>query len=125
MTSNNSKYSEGVREQTATCRKKTIFRQVKNHFYTVAGNAAFDHQITINGQANNRKYVSACQHFELVYTKENYLVDANFSNVNMGMYNYYGPDQAELHYQYDVLPYEKWRNTREQCQAEKIIYYIR
>ena len=25
------------------------------------------------GQINNRKYVSACEHFEIVYTKENYL----------------------------------------------------
>ncbi len=63
------------------------------------------------GQINNRKYVSACEHFEVVYTKENYLVNENFSAMNMGTYNYYGPSQYELHKNIDVAPYGKWGNT--------------
>ena len=63
------------------------------------------------GQINNRKYVSACEHFEIVFTKENYLVDEGFSALNMGTYNYYGPSQEELHTNVDVLPYGKWGNT--------------
>lgn len=62
-------------------------------------------------QINNRKYVSACGHFEVVYTKENYLVDESFSSTNMGTYNYYGPSQAALHTQFDVNPYNKWGNV--------------
>ena len=63
------------------------------------------------GQINNRKYVSACGHFEIVYTKENYLVDENFSAINMGTYNYYGPSQAQKHFDADVVPWTKWGNT--------------
>ena len=63
------------------------------------------------GQINNRKYVSACEHFEAVYTKENYLVNENFSDLNMGTYNYYGPSQYDLHKNIDVAPYGKWGNT--------------
>lgn len=64
------------------------------------------------GQANNRKYVSSCEHFEAVYTKENYLVDENFSALNMGTYNYYGSSQYDLHKKIDVAPYGKWGNTK-------------
>lgn len=63
------------------------------------------------GQVNNRKYVSACEHFEVVYTKENYLVDESFSAMNMGTYNYYGPAQAQKHTDIDVSPWGKWGNT--------------
>lgn len=63
------------------------------------------------GQGNNRKYVSACEHFEAVYTKENYLVDEKFSAMNMGTYNYYGPSQTELHAKVDVETWGKWGNT--------------
>lgn len=63
------------------------------------------------GQVNNRKYVSACEHFEVVYTKENYLVDESFSAMNMGTYNYYGPAQAKKHTDIDVSPWGKWGNT--------------
>ena len=63
------------------------------------------------GQGNNKKYVSACEHFEAVYTKEKYLVDENFSAMNMGTYNYYGPTQMQKHNKIDVAPWEKWGNT--------------
>ena len=63
------------------------------------------------GQINNRKYVSACEHFEVVYTKENYLVDENFSALNMGTYNFYGPAQVQKHADIDVEPWLKWGNT--------------
>jgi RHS repeat-associated protein len=62
-------------------------------------------------QGNNRKYVSACEHFEAVYTKENFLVDAAFSKTYMGTYNYYGPRQAALHVRFDVDPYRELGNT--------------
>ena len=63
------------------------------------------------GQFSNRKYVSACGHFEIVYTEENYLVDERFFSLNMGTYNYYGPDKALLHEKFDVEPWIKWGNT--------------
>ncbi len=63
------------------------------------------------GQPKNRKYVSACEHFEVVYTKENYLVNEKFSAINMGTYNYYGPSQSEQHTLIDVLPYGALGNT--------------
>ena len=65
------------------------------------------------GQINNRKYVSACEHFEVVYTKENYLVDKDFSATNMGTYNYFGPAQPSNHTYFDVLPWALWGNTEE------------
>ena len=63
------------------------------------------------GQVNNRKYVSSCEHFEVVYTKNNDLVDEKFSRINMGTYNYYGPSQPEKHKKYDVDTWVKWGNT--------------
>lgn len=30
----------------------------------------------------------------------------------MGIYNYYGPDNANLHYQYDVKPYNAYGNVK-------------
>jgi len=63
------------------------------------------------GQVNNRKYVSACEHFEIVYTKENYLVNESFSAINMGTYNYYGTTQAQMHTDMDVIPWKNWGNT--------------
>ena len=60
---------------------------------------------------NNRKYVSACGHFEAVYTKDNELVDERYSQIDMGTYNYYGPSQYDLHKDIDVAPYGKWGNT--------------
>ena len=33
----------------------------------------------------------------LSFTKDNQLVDAEFSSVNMGTYNYYGPSQPDEH----------------------------
>ena len=63
-------------------------------------------------QGNNRKYVSACEHFEVVYTKENYLVDEEFNSTYMGTYNYYGPTQAEEHKKYDVDPYFEYGNVK-------------
>ena len=38
-------------------------------------------------------------------------VDENFSAMNMGTYNYYGPTQAEQHTLIDVLPYGALGNT--------------
>ena len=43
--------------------------------------------------------------------KEKYLVDENFSAMNMGTYNYYGPTQMQKHNKIDVAPWEKWENT--------------
>ena len=63
------------------------------------------------GQVNNRKYVSADGHFEMVFTKENYLVNEKFSPTNMGTYNYYGPSNASLHAKYDVYTWGKWGNV--------------
>ena len=60
---------------------------------------------------DNRKYVSACEHFELVYTSENELVDERFSPMDMGTYNYYGLTQADKHTKVDVVPWIKWGNT--------------
>lgn len=64
------------------------------------------------GQVNNKKYVSACEHFEVVYTKENFLVDEGFNSTYMGTYNYYGPSQADKHKKYDVDPYFDYGNVR-------------
>ncbi len=63
-------------------------------------------------QGNNRKYVSACEHFELVYTKENHLVDSIFSSEYMRTYNYYGPSQADKHKKHDVDTYFLYGNIR-------------
>lgn len=63
------------------------------------------------GQAQNRKYVSACEHFEIVFTKENHLVDEHFSAMNMGTYNYFGPSNKKMHWDIDMLPYFAWGNT--------------
>lgn len=57
------------------------------------------------GQINNRKYVSSCEHFEAVYTKNNKLVDEQYWSINMGTYNYYGPSQPAEHKKYDVDPW--------------------
>ena len=61
-------------------------------------------------QGNNRKYVSKCEHFEIVFTKENYLVDADFNSTYMGTYNYFGPSYDE-HFPTDVDPYYLWGNV--------------
>jgi hypothetical protein len=60
---------------------------------------------------DNKKFVSADEHFEAVYTEEHYLVDAQSSSVNMGTYNYYGPTDAGKHARIDVHPWIQWGNT--------------
>lgn len=39
----------------------------------------------------------------------------------MGTYNYYGPDQTELHKKYDVDSYLKWRNIKVVTTGPEII----
>jgi RHS repeat-associated protein len=60
---------------------------------------------------NNRKYVSSDGHFELVYNKDNVLLNENNNPADMGTYNYYGPDDKENHTKYDVVPWLNWLNV--------------
>jgi len=60
---------------------------------------------------DNRKYVSPCGHFEAVYTIDNILVDETYSPLNMGTYNYYGPNTPVLHTIFDIIPWINFGNT--------------
>ena len=52
--------------------------------------------------------------FEAVYNKNNRLVT---DRLNMGTYNFVGPDDASGHTEYDVKPYNKYGNT-ERCTGD-------
>ena len=68
----------------------------------------------------NPKYVSADGHFEVVLTRSGVILDENTDYVNMGTYNYYSPhNQAALHVQYDVDPYNRWGNTPEELMIKR------
>lgn len=68
--------------------------------------AAF-HMYGDNGEFNV-KFVTEDGHFEAVYDNEGKLVT---SPKNMGTYNYFGPNNAQKHIEYDVEPYYALGNT--------------
>lgn len=60
----------------------------------------------------NLKFVSKDgQHHEAVYNKEGKLLTEKNDYINMGTYNYIGPDDADGHILYDVKPFYKWGNV--------------
>lgn len=61
-----------------------------------------------NGEFNLKFVSKNSQHHEAIYDKNGRLVT---SALNMGTYNYVGPDDADGHIMYDVETYYKWGNT--------------
>jgi hypothetical protein len=59
---------------------------------------------------NNRKYVSADGHFEMIFDSDDILQTEDNNYRDMGTYNYYGPNDTANHTTYDVKPYFKWGN---------------
>lgn len=70
----------------------------------------------------NSKWVSADEHFEVVYDRKQKI---NRSESNMGTYNYYGLSDAKNHYKYDVAPYYKWGNTQESIKLDETIGFLK
>ena len=64
-------------------------------------------------QGNNRKYVSACGHFEIVFTKENHLLNVRLHNAYMGTYNFYTYKNPGEHKRFDVIPWSLWGTVDE------------
>ena len=59
----------------------------------------------------NVKFISADGHFEAVYDKEGKLLTEENDPINMGTYNYFGPNDFNGHKEYDVEPYYIYGNT--------------
>ncbi|OPZ88488.1 MAG: hypothetical protein BWY74_03121 [Firmicutes bacterium ADurb.Bin419] len=60
----------------------------------------------------NLKFVSYDEHFEAVYNKNGVLLTEENDAINMGTYNYFGPNNnAGNHIKLDVKPYYEWGNT--------------
>lgn len=60
----------------------------------------------------NLKFVSnGDQLHEAVYDKDEKLLTETNDPLNMGTYNYVGPDDVDGHIDYDIEPYYKWGNT--------------
>ncbi|WP_211320312.1 RHS repeat domain-containing protein [Tumebacillus permanentifrigoris] len=58
----------------------------------------------------NTKYVSADGHFEMVFDSDHVLLtEYNFPS-DMGTYNYYSPNDEDMHSKYDIAPWVKWNN---------------
>ncbi len=59
----------------------------------------------------NKKYVSACGHFEIVYNAYNEIQNIYNNPDDMGTYNYYSPSDWTLHTIYDIVPYSLYNNV--------------
>ena len=83
------------------------------------------HQNNPQKNEDNIKIVSNCGHFEWVFSGENsgYILQTAANNpLDMGTYNYksYKTDK-EGHGFYDVLPYFRWENTKDEY-LKKLLY---
>ena len=79
----------------------------------LSGSESVYHQNTAPNK-DNRKYVSKCSHFEMVFNNKNELLNEKTCDIDMGTYNFYGPDKPIEHFTYDVTPYYSWENTQNQ-----------
>ncbi len=61
-----------------------------------------------DGGENNTKFISPDSHLEVVFDEEGNLVT---DSINIGTYNYVGPDDYSGHSEYDMDPYFKRGNT--------------
>jgi hypothetical protein len=67
----------------------------------------------IDEPLKNLKFVSSDGYFEAVYDVNGKLLTEENDPINMGTYNYIGPDDVKGHERLDVDPYYKWGNTEE------------
>ena len=88
-------------------------RLPENMKWTDKVDASYHQNNTVNNRPN-RKYVSACGHFELIYNDDNVLLTEDNNPDDMGTYNYANPADWWEHTVKDVKPYGaiwiKWGN---------------
>lgn len=88
--------------------------------------AAF-HMNGPDGIYNTKFVLGTDQYFEAVYSKNGSLLSEKTNPVNMGTYNYFGPENAKKHKAFDVDPYFQWDNSKELSRdflyADGLVYY--
>ncbi|WP_317855113.1 hypothetical protein [Chakrabartyella piscis] len=80
------------------------------------------HQNTASASGKNKKFVSGCGYFELVFSYDNQLLNAETASIDMGTYNYCpsGVD-ATGHFTMDMVTYYIWKNTLEDFIEDRLI----